>query len=525
MSARVLVLAQGTGRRWDLGGVPFLDAPKHLCEIDGETLLGRARRLFAEQGCEVIVVGPQEPGYTPCVTLDDPFPTGTEQDKFLGTRHLWSDTERTIIAWGDVWYSAEAVRTIVENPSSRLHYFRRPRASAITGHRWDESFAVSFSPADHDRVVELAKLVAAEVQAGRVKKDHIRTHYAAHLGLPLDNASLLVSTPDQTVIDDWTDDFDRPDEWARWVGRRYAGKVPTVVCIPWRRCDFWRSRARTAVHDHYAAMGVPVVYGSADGDMFNRSAARNAAADDALRLHPETRVLFFADSDTLVSAEQFWSSVYLAHQRDELVVAFDTYVRTPQNVVQGFYSGCSALSGAPYRHHASGALAVPLGVWRDTGGYDERFGSWGGEDRSFYHVCNTLRGRRHALRVPGEAYHLWHPLSPERNERLPEYQANIALGVRYKIAAGRLARTGHLPAVMDGRDVPGDPAAIRAILHEPGGPLHPETSRAGRAAVQEDFVVPDSETYRNSMGRIVVVERGSDKARSLAASRRWERVQ
>jgi hypothetical protein len=172
----------------------------------------------------VTVVGPDERFVVhgaDLVTLDDPYPTGCDQDKFLATQHLWNRDGRTGILWGDCYYTADAVRTICQ-PIEGLHYYRRPWASEITGHPWDESFAVTFWPDDHQRVRDLAYIIAERWKRGELLKTHIRTHYAAHLGVNLDDVTVLIGTPNQTVIDDWTDDFDYPDDYDRWCERRSA---------------------------------------------------------------------------------------------------------------------------------------------------------------------------------------------------------------------------------------------------------------------------------------------------------------
>ena len=275
---KVLVLAQGNNRRWTNPtkryGELFLNTPKHLIKIDGETIVGRSRRLFEEAGCEAVVIGPQDERYGNTVTLKNPFPTGTEMDKLLATVELWSQDSRTIIAWGDCYYTEEAAKTIVEHKDDDLHYFRRPGPSSATGHRWDESFAVSFGPQDHQRVIDVAKKVVAAVKTGRISRDHIRTHYACHLGIGnIDSVAALQNTKGQTIIDDWSDDFDKPEEFVSWIGKRYVGVLPVVAVACYRVTDKHREISRQFVEKHYTDAGFTIYYGTHDGDIFNRAAA------------------------------------------------------------------------------------------------------------------------------------------------------------------------------------------------------------------------------------------------------------
>ena len=528
MAHKVLILAQGNARRWktdqsESSGL-FLGVPKHLITIEGETILQRARRLFTDAGCEVVVIGPQDERYGETVTLDNPFPTETEQDKLIATQPLWSVDNRTIIAWGDCFYTEAAVQTIVNHTSDDIHYFRRPGASNITGHKWDESFAVSFGPDQHQRVIECADKVVAAIRTKKIRKDHIRTHYAAHLGhANLDDVKALENTPFQTIIDDWTDDFDRPDEWARWIGRFYKSKINAVGCAAWRTHDIDREVSKQFVLKHFSDCGLPAFLGTADGELFNRSAARNAAVIQATKENPDWKVAFIFDTDTFVSSEQLWAACYLADLTGCLVIAFDRYLKVHRVSTPAILRGdLSSLSVSSSRnHHASGAIAVPRLLWEKTGGYDERFTSWGGEDRSFYHVCNTFTNRDHAYRIPGKAFHIYHPISPENNKALSVYKQMIDLGVRYKIAAGRYDQTGCLPMVGSGKVVPGDAEKIREILEEQGAPLQPGYKTLGRPCTDQDLQSDVICYQKIKTGKIVFVNKGDEDDVRLRESKEW----
>jgi hypothetical protein len=486
----VLVLAHGDGRRWvNADGGQFLGHPKHFVTVNGETLIGRAVRLFAGHPNvdEVVVVGPDErydlPGARR-VALDEINSCGSDMGKFLDTRHLWAEDRRTVIVWGDVWYSQAAVDTICDHPGDAYHVFRRPGRSKVTGHRWDESFAVSFGPGEHVRVVEVAAQLADLVRRGRLPSTHIRTHMAAMAGVRtawLDDLKVAAGCRNQTVIDDWTDDFDSPAEWASWIGRRMEGRYRVAVCVPWTGGDDWRTRSYLWTVDYWRRHGLEVHVGddTTGGAWPNRSAARNAAAVAA---GDGWDCLFFADADTFVPVEQLWAAAHLAVEQQRLVLAFDRYVKIPRVFTDRVLSGRvefgpkRARQGATvWTHHASGAVMVPRTVWDTVGGFDERFASWGGEDRAFWLAANTLCGE--ADRIPGPAFHWWHPRAIDKQRDLPEYAANIELGLRYKAAAGVEHATGALPRL---RSVaPPDPDMVRSILSEPGGPLAGRRAKGG----------------------------------------------
>lgn len=219
-----------------------------------------------------------------------------------------------------------------------------------------------------------------------------------------------------------------------------------------------------------------VYYGTANGALFNRAAARNAAARAALDNCPSLEVLFFADGDTYVSEEQFWAACYLAKTYNRAVLAYHKYCHLSQNMSATAMNNGLKMTGRTVENHMSGALAVPVYLWKMIGGYDERFVSWGGEDRSFMVVCDTISGVRHSTRVAGVAYHLWHPVTKENDCRLQVYKNNIQLGIKYKQSAGRPEKLGILP---DSRRLPVVNKNVYAVLSEPGGPLNPSFRSCG----------------------------------------------
>lgn len=65
--------------------------------------------------------------------------------------------------------------------------------------------------------------------------------------------------------------------------------------------------------------------------------------------------------------------------------------------------------------HMFGAMVQvhPREAFEVTGGWDERFSGWGGEDISFARCVDTLYGRHVSLNYP--VYHLWHPQLPSQS--------------------------------------------------------------------------------------------------------------
>lgn len=458
---RALVLAQGDGRRWRKpDGTYPLGTPKHLIEVDGETLLSRIVRLLSDRGVtDIVVIGPDDDRYrvtgARLATLADPHPTGTSMDKLFATRPLWALDGRSTILWGDCFYTDDAMDKITACDESEPHWFRRPAASTVTGHKWDESFALTFLPEHHDRLIEVAEHINATVPA---RKIHMWNHYAAYIGAPMQIGD-VVDTPHQTHIDDWTDDFDSWAEWCGWMGRYMTGKVDVAICTPWFDGDcVWRTKSRDWTEKYWRDAGLRVVYGE--------GATRSAARNDAVR-RADADVSVITDADTFVPIEQIWAAAHLAQATDRLVPAYGPHIRLDKVATQAVLDGGKIpLRRKGIENCSSGCIAVSRSLNDAVGGHDERFVGWGGEDRAFQYTCDTLAGP--GERIAGPSIHLYHPPQPDAKKASVTRQANEALALRYKAAAGWEPKAGIL------RRLPGvepDPDAIRSILAEPGGPL------------------------------------------------------
>lgn len=447
---RALVLAQGTGERWTRpdGSMPF-NAPKHLIEIEGETVLSRVCRQLLAAGVQPMVVGPSE--YLPLLpdgavleVLDNPHPTGTNMDKLFATEKRWSVVGRTTILWGDCYYTDEAMATILACTAADPHWFRRPGKSVITGHRWDETFAFSFLPEHHDEILHLARKVNDSIRHDRI---HMWNLYALYCGVSMSDIGAVYNTPHQTHIDDFTDDFDSWAEYCGWTGRFLKGKTNVDVCIPFfdSGCT-WRKRSFEWTKSYWDSLGVNVYVGEGE----SRSAARNNAVAQS-----SAEVIYIPDADMYVADHQLWAAAALALKTGSFVGSYTDYYRQPPDAAPWQSTGAFR-SERPF---PGGGVTVSRQCWDTVGGYDERFQGWGAEDWAFHHACETLCGP--AERIAGYAYHIYHPNALQAEGK----GDNQKLYDRYAVAAGaRRDRHGH--QLNDP-----DSGAMLAILKEAGGPL------------------------------------------------------
>ncbi len=82
----------------------------------------------------------------------------------------------------------------------------------------------------------------------------------------------------------------------------------------------------------------------------------------------------------------------------------------------------------------SGLVMVPREGFEAVRGYDERISWWGADDCAFALTMNALWGD--CARLPGAAFHLWHPAPLDQTYGHQEHRRQQALVDRYIAAAG-----------------------------------------------------------------------------------------
>lgn len=240
MPDRVLILCAGRASRWTPGG-----EPKHLVRLCGEPILHRTVRQVLERVSDadvrVVVADTRDPNYVvPGARRAQAKLAAArlQADKFLSSRHLWNRTGRTIILLGDVFFTDEAMDTIVAD-RAEWSAFARFEASEITGCGHRELFAFVLHPEDHEHAEASALRCLDIAQRGLMGGwSGGWQFYAALAGAPDDEVGREFQDRGHIVdVDDWTDDFDYAADWHRWC-RRYAlakragrpvptGKLPT----------------------------------------------------------------------------------------------------------------------------------------------------------------------------------------------------------------------------------------------------------------------------------------------------------
>jgi hypothetical protein len=189
----------------------------------------------------------------------------------------------------------------------------------------------------------------------------------------------------------------------------------------------------------------------ADPPEFTRARALNYGIQQA---DPDAMILH-SDPDSIVAPAQAVAALELAESEDGLVVASNHAMYLNQEKTEwarnwgGIASAFETLTDADCEWAGPGAVsnvtAFTRQTWEAAGGYDERFGVWGGDDACYAFAAHWLVAPMR--RVPGPVWHLWHPRPPESIPGHPEYlrQHTIIEGYRdaqsaddiFKILAAR----------------------------------------------------------------------------------------
>lgn len=225
---RILIIAAGEGRRW--GG--HNGTPKHLAPVFGTTLLRRLVGQFRPHGEVIVVAPPDDPRYRIWgAGIHVPETTPHDADKFLSSASMWNSGGRTIIVYGDTFLTEYAVHRIISD-TPRLSLYGRWGRSYTTGTPWGECFAYSFLPAHQAAFRAALDDVRHWQETNLISRsggwETFRRLNGANWRQVRRKGFRVGPGAEFVEIDDWSDDFDIPEDYDRWMLRRADRGLPTI---------------------------------------------------------------------------------------------------------------------------------------------------------------------------------------------------------------------------------------------------------------------------------------------------------
>ena len=144
---KYIIMCGGTYKKWE--------TPRHILPINGEPIVARTIRLLRENGIEDIAISSNNSVFeqfgVPVLRHDN----GMVVTEELNIKGYWVDAfyptdEPVCYLFGDVVYSPEAIKTIVETETDDIEFFASsPPFAPEYIKPWAEPFALKVENTDH----------------------------------------------------------------------------------------------------------------------------------------------------------------------------------------------------------------------------------------------------------------------------------------------------------------------------------------------------------------------------------------
>lgn len=189
--------------------------PKHLSIVKGERLVDRTIRLLKENGVKDIYISSNNPLFDNCgvprLEHENTYKqiNGTQQGYWLDAYYPLEDNEQVCYMYGDVYYSENAVKTIVEYQCQDNTLFGTGVAKNKFHYNWGEPFA--YKVINNKRFKNGIKEVKKLQDEGKTKRMPVTWELYRYLnGLDVNVQRVLNKT--YVCIDDVTMDVDYPED-------------------------------------------------------------------------------------------------------------------------------------------------------------------------------------------------------------------------------------------------------------------------------------------------------------------------
>lgn len=193
-------------------GGDYLDwkIPRHFTKINGETLIDRTIRLLKENGVKDIAISSNNPLFEQFGIPVLKHENGYTADGVQITKGYWCECfyptdEPTCYIFGDVYFSPEAIKTIVETETNDIEFFASaPPFSKDYPKKWEEPFALKVANTEH---LKSAVKWTIENADSFYRKPIMWELWQVIKGTPLN-----VILHNYTAVNDYTCDIDRLED-------------------------------------------------------------------------------------------------------------------------------------------------------------------------------------------------------------------------------------------------------------------------------------------------------------------------
>lgn len=189
-------------------GTTWGNTPKQLIEINGERLADRTIRLLKENGIKEIYITSNNPLFDSCgvVRLEH---ENNANKYWLDAFYPFDDNDKICYLYGDVYYSKQAIKTIVDYKAKENTLFGTSAAKNIYHNNWGEPFA--YKVIDNKTFKNGIKAVKELQDKGLTNRMPITWELYRYLNnLDINIQRVLDKT--YVCIDDETMDIDSPEE-------------------------------------------------------------------------------------------------------------------------------------------------------------------------------------------------------------------------------------------------------------------------------------------------------------------------
>ena len=202
---KYIIMCAGNGKRWG----NYLGIPKHFVKINGETLIGRTTRLLKEYGVNDYIITTSDERYKEYGEIRPQTHNDCEVDRFEDV-----DEKEICYLYGDVYYTENALKTIINTPTDEILFFGSDM----------EIFGVKI--VNKDLFMKHKNKVKELFLNGKIDRCLGWEVYKSINGLPLNEYAI---TDRFYLINDGTDDIDCPKNYWDFV-YKLEGGIHMVKC-------------------------------------------------------------------------------------------------------------------------------------------------------------------------------------------------------------------------------------------------------------------------------------------------------